>query len=614
MTKLLWVLSPLLVYAAAIAVCALRGRMPSRFALNVQTSLLLVAYLLATAGLGVFWVANQQLPVFDVHYLFGYATLILVTVHLAFNLPIAIRWLRRTSQDAPADTRGPALIRLGKAVAILAAAGMAFFLGMRHGSSEFTLHSGAESGTSSALTDAVIRYHEFSSESRTSVVRHAPNVEWGDAPPAFKQYPGVPKLVLERGSLSQRGLTEALRAPGQRNERVRLAELGEMLFLSAGITGRRGGHALRAAPSSGGLFPSELYVIARHVDGLDAGLYHYDPEHHRLDILGAMPDTQLTQGTSQADMTVVLTSVFRRTGYKYRDRAYRYAVADGGHLLENLRLAAHSAGLEATLVARFDEQQAARTIGVDDAEEGILAVMDLQRGAGKSAGAIHAGPDNFSVAPVPLSASLGATGVVHRATSLRAFSASATPREIALPPPLPASATVTGTILQRRSQRRFHAGPLSIEALSSMLADVAQAPQLSDAIGIHLVVNRIDGLSPGIYRYLRKHVLEQVREGEFAAAAQSAALSQEVIGGAAVVLVLSADRERMLAEGPRGYRHGFIEAGMLGERWLLGAVARGLAACPVGAFYDEEAAALIGVDARREWVLHFAALGRMEGN
>jgi nitroreductase len=52
-----------------------------------------------------------------------------------------------------------------------------------------------------------------------------------------------------------------------------------------------------------------------------------------------------------------------------------------------------------------------------------------------------------------------------------------------------------------------------------------------------------------------------------------------------------------------------IESGLVGERWLLGATASGLAACPVGAFYDDEAAALIGADPRHTWVLHFAAVG-----
>ncbi|WP_395407007.1 nitroreductase family protein [Pseudoduganella sp. UC29_106] len=62
--------------------------------------------------------------------------------------------------------------------------------------------------------------------------------------------------------------------------------------------------------------------------------------------------------------------------------------------------------------------------------------------------------------------------------------------------------------------------------------------------------------------------------------------------------------------GARGYRLAFLEAGMMGQRWLLGATARGLAACPVGAFYDDEAAKLISVNPQQRWVLHFAALGK----
>jgi nitroreductase len=114
-------------------------------------------------------------------------------------------------------------------------------------------------------------------------------------------------------------------------------------------------------------------------------------------------------------------------------------------------------------------------------------------------------------------------------------------------------------------------------------------------------------MAPGVYRYVQGRALQQVADGNLAAVAQQAALDQQVIGDAAVVLVLSANRQQVLAQGARGYRHALVEAGLMGERWLLGAVAQGLAACPVGAFYDDEAAALI----RRhdEWVLHFAALG-----
>jgi SagB-type dehydrogenase family enzyme len=302
--------------------------------------------------------------------------------------------------------------------------------------------------------------------------------------------------------------------------------------------------------------------------------------------------------------------VFRRTGYKYRDRAYRYAVADAGHLLENMRLAAHNAGMHATLAARFDEATAARTIGVDGVEEGVLAIMTLRRGAGRATSRDGPAQDRFIAPPAPDGTSIGVTGMVHRATSLRAVPDDVAANSIALPPPAPTAQDVHHTITHRRSKRRFAAEPVPLATLSSMLADMTLPPQLSSAIRINLVVNRVAGLQPGVYRYLPRHALVRVRDGDFAAAAQSAALSQDVIGDAAVVLVLSADRARMLAEGPRGYRHGYIEAGMIGERWLLGATARGLAACPVGAFYDDESAALIGVDRQREWVLHFAALGR----
>jgi SagB-type dehydrogenase family enzyme len=610
--KILWVLLPISLYALYVAVAAWRGLVPSRLALNVQTSLLLIAYLLSTAGLGIFWVANQQLPVFDWHYLFGYCTLLLVSVHLVFNLPAVLRWLRRApaSGQPASKPRGPMVV--GKAAAIGVALVVAFFAGTRQGGSEPALRwTGADAAAATAHgpAEAVIRYHEFSSESRASVFRRAPGIDWGAPPAPFKQYPNAARIGLASKTIGERGLSDALRSPAARERRLQLAELGELLYLSAGITARRGGNALRAAPSSGALFPSELYVVARAVDGLAPGLYHYDPEHDRLDSLGAAPAALGTAQADGADAVVLLTAVFRRTGYKYRDRAYRYAAADAGHLLENLRLAAHAAGMQARLAERFDEAQAARALGVDGVEEGVLALVELRRAANAAVDGGAFAERRFVAPQAPAETSVGVTGMVHRATSLRLAPPDAAAAAIALPPPRPALQDVHRTITQRRSQRRFRDEPLALAALSSLLADMALAPQLSNAVRINLVVNRVQGLAPGVYRYDARHALLPVRSGAFAAEAQSAALSQDVIGDAAVVLVLSAERGPMLAQGARGYRHAYLEAGLVGERWLLGAVARGLAACPVGAFYDDEAARLIGVDREREWVLHFAALG-----
>lgn len=600
-SKLAWVLAPLLLYGAICAVLAWRRRAPSRLDLNVHLSLLLLAYLLGTAGLGIFWVANQQLPVFDWHYLFGYATLLLVALHLVFNLPVVARWFARRRGAGPAMQRGgPSTVAAG--VTVLLALAAAFYIGQRQGGA-----APAAPATATAQ-HPVERYHAVSSESRASVFQRAPGVDWGDAPDPFKQYPGAPVVQLERGQAGGVSLGAALAGPAGAAARARLADLGRMLHLSSGITQRRGGLALRAAPSSGALFPSELYVAARKVDGLAPGLYHYDPEQHRLHLLGPVPASTGAPQAQDADAIVFLSAVFRRTGYKYRNRAYRYALADAGHLLENLRLAAHGAGIGAELLPRFDDAAANAALRIDGVEEAVLAVMPLRS---RPVPAAQPFPDDGGLlfVPVPPALSvLGATGLVHQATSLRSV-APAAGDEIALPPPRAAAQELFSTIVHRRSQRRFAPGPLPLADLSGMLADMRQRPVLFDGVEMSVVVNRVEGLAPGVYRYLPRHALRLVAAGDYAAAARSAALSQDAIGDAAAVLVLSVARQRVLDGGARTYRHALIETGMVGERWLLGAVARKLAACPVGAFYDDEAAALIGADRASHWVLHFAALG-----
>ncbi|WP_338770472.1 SagB/ThcOx family dehydrogenase [Massilia sp. METH4] len=597
MPKLAWVLLPLALYGAWLVVAMARGKAPARHALNVQLSVLLMAYLLATAGLGIFWVANQQLPVFDWHYLFGYGTLCLVALHLWFNLPVVWRSLRGGGRPTARRAQPKRSLPVLAGVAALAL-GAGYLAGAAHAPVP-----AAEPAASEDDVAAVVHFHRHSSLSRTGVFGSAPGIDWGDAPPPFKRYRDAPAVALGPVVAAGTSLSAALRAPGPRTQPLMLTEVGTLLHLAAGITQRRGGQALRAAPSSGGLFPSELYLLARRVTGLSPGVYHYDAEGHRLSTLGPLSDAAGVPSAGDADAAVVLTSIFHRAGYKYRERAWRYAVADAGHLLENLRVAAHANGLHAVLAPRFDEGRLAAALAIDGVREAPLAVVELRSGTR---------PAPRAFAPAGANAgSLGATSRVQQATSLRLPVEDAGAGS-ALPVPQPAAMPAARAIMERRSRRRFTADAVPLPLLASLLADMRQPAQLSAAVRTYLVVNRVQGLAPGVYRHGPGHAIERVRSGEFAAAARAAALAQDVIGDAAVVLVLSADRRTLLAEGARGYRHAFIEAGLLGERWLLGATARGLGACPVGAFYDDEAAALIGVDGGREWVLHFAALGIAE--
>jgi nitroreductase len=153
-------------------------------------------------------------------------------------------------------------------------------------------------------------------------------------------------------------------------------------------------------------------------------------------------------------------------------------------------------------------------------------------------------------------------------------------------------------IAQRRSIRRFARRSLPLQTLADVLAHMVAppGPSLSPAVRVHVVAHDVSGLAPGAYRYEPDH---------HALTPQATATTPGGTSRAATRAVFAAD-----PLGPaRGYRHAFLEAGMVGERVYLAAGALGLGACAVGAFHDDEAAALVGVDPAREWVVHFAALG-----
>ena len=633
MPKVLWVVLPLVIVAGALAVQWLRGRVPSRHAINVITSVLLLVYLSATAGLGIFWVANQQLPVFDWHYLFGYGTVLLVGLHLAFNFRVVWRFLTgaRVPSGAARVTRGPELTPSGRRSVLgllgwCAAVGVAFVLGLRHGRSVLAVAQPAGRDGAGADLPAsadgwtlalVERFHAFSSHSRTGVLRRAPSVDWGERPEPFKPTgrAGVP-----------------LPPPGSTRRTVpERAVLGDILWHTAGVTEHRAGLHLRASPSSGALFATELYVLVRDLRGLAPGLWHYEPRTHALVPLRdshALADTALPD----SPVCVLATAVFRRTGYKYGDRCYRYVLADLGHALENLRVTARSLGLHARAVPAFDESRVARALQVDEAEEGVLALIALDAGAPTPPPPLP--PTAWRVAPVPTtpSAALGVTAAMHAATSLLQTLAPARPPVSRLPvgPRGPTWRTLPGgaplaadwlhVIAQRRSIRRFARRSLPLQTLADVLAHMVAppGPSLSPAVRVHVVAHDVSGLAPGAYRYEPDHhaltpqATATTPGGTSRAATRAAALDQDVAADAAAVFVLSIDRAVFAADplGPaRGYRHAFLEAGMVGERVYLAAGALGLGACAVGAFHDDEAAALVGVDPAREWVVHFAALG-----
>lgn len=629
MDKLLWVLVPLLLAGAAVAWLWWRRVLPPRMVLNAAFSLLLLVYVLITAGLGIFWVANQHLPVFDWHYLFGYSMLVLLAVHLAFNLRMLLHHLRRTRSGAAAAPAGRRpLIGAFGVLGVMLAGGLGYWIGLRHGRTELRIEAGRDGAGRSSLARAIVdEFHDFSAHSRAGVLRRAPGADWGDPPAPIKSMAGKRLVLPAQRKASGAGLDSAL--------------LADLLWHAAGVSERSGGILFRTSPSSGALFATELYVAVRSLPGVPAGWWHYDVPGHALVPVAALDAAAPLPGVGpwppDAAALLLATGIFRRSGHKYRDRTYRYVLGDLGHLLENLRVVAAAGVARATLLPAFDESRIAQTLGLDEAQEGVLAALLLQPQEAAAWPALS--PTDWQ--PPALAGGdgrFGITDAIHRATSLQAIRASSNGFGAAVPAapaaqqsstgpntPLPAVAAAGSVdplplIARRRSLRRYADEPLAPVDLAAVLAAMVRpGALLSNAVRIDLLVHAVQGLAPGAWRYAAAaHTLERRGQAAPSVAAlrrrsREAGLDQDVIGNAAVIFVLSIDRDAFAADAcgaARGYRHAFIESGLIGERIYLEGIHRGLGVCAVGAFYDDEAAALVGASPR-EWPVHFAAMGRV---
>lgn len=117
-------------------------------------------------------------------------------------------------------------------------------------------------------------------------------------------------------------------------------------------------------------------------------------------------------------------------------------------------------------------------------------------------------------------------------------------------------------------------------------------------------------LDPGLYHYNPyNHQLEYVNKTTSEELAKGTAQPDLGAGGSGLVLSASFWRNRMKYE-QRGVRFSLIELGHVAQNALLAATMLGLAALPLGGFFDEEINAMIGLDGLHETVAYVIMLGK----
>ncbi|UCG85923.1 MAG: SagB/ThcOx family dehydrogenase [Gemmatimonadota bacterium] len=168
--------------------------------------------------------------------------------------------------------------------------------------------------------------------------------------------------------------------------------------------------------------------------------------------------------------------------------------------------------------------------------------------------------------------------------------------------------SVEAALHARRSVREYDDAPLTLNEVSQLMwaaqgithpDGLRTAPSAGALypLNLHLVVGRVEGIGPGVYRYRSTgHSLVKVAEGDRRCDLAAAALKQEQIERCAVVIVLSAVYERVVGKyGARGVCYAHMEVGLAAENVHLQVVALGLGTVMVGAFEDETVQDILGM-------------------
>ncbi len=201
---------------------------------------------------------------------------------------------------------------------------------------------------------------------------------------------------------------------------------------------------------------------------------------------------------------------------------------------------------------------------------------------------------------------------------------------VELPETDPPAMALGESLAARVSCRRFSGPPLAKTEVSGLLRasygaqgtfmlqgmEILERPVPSGGacypVEFYLLVHRIAGIEPGVYHYAaRGHRLEQLRGPLPWSGVAGLFMDQPYLLQADLIIVLTAVVHRtLLRYGDRGFRFVWIEAGHVAQNLNLVGAAMDLGTLNLGGFFDDQLAALVGLDPELEIPLYAVAVGR----
>ena len=422
-----------------------------------------------------------------------------------------------------------------------------------------------------------------------------------------------------------------------------LETLARVLYFSSGITKKikfpepLGEVDFRAASCTGALYHIEIYIVCSNILGLDAGVYHFDPKHMKLDTIrlgdfrrSVIDATANEPFVKQSQVMLIFTDVFSRNSIKYQSREYRHAFWDCGTILANTLAITSIHNIPSKIITGFVDSQITHLLGLDIKEEAPIAILPLYTSNQDAPPCPPLSDVNLEAVASDYEIEYPEINAMHEASCLTSEADVSSWRQhitresvesanlIPLATNIKSDESLEKTIIKRGSTRKFSLESITFEELSTILykttsgidSDFISQNMISD---IYIIANAVDGLESGSYYYVKeKNSLEQLRKGNFRNASGNLGLDQDLPYDASVTVFFMVNLDRILKQfGNRGYRVAQLDAAITGGKMYLASYALGLGATGL-TFYDDIVTNFFSPHAENKETMFLIAIGKKE--
>ncbi len=425
-------------------------------------------------------------------------------------------------------------------------------------------------------------YHDQTKHSYLSVRQGAHQLDWSMQPTPYKRY----EKKLRRFAFDLEDAED------------------RFLYHIGGINAQKSypgvTYYLRMNPAAGALYPNELYVQIRGVAGKQDGIYHYDVFSSALTLLYPLHEGEGLEALVGERYPIkgylfLLSMVPWRSAWKYRLRAFRYCLLDGGHLLGAIEMAALLKPHATRMIYRIDHHALNRHFGFLQQEymlsAAVVGVPMRKHGLPK----LPSQPLPYADATDTFMPTPEIVTAYHESLQLQACK-----RQLHAPTFDFESLRLQEAIVRRRSTRAFAPEAISKGQLHYLESIIAQ-PILSDCdeeVAVYVIVNRVLQMPSGIRLWGN-----YLRYGDFSARVGYLALEQYHLARDGALALIMTSRGT-------NYQALYQKAGVIGQRLYIAATYLGLGCSGIGAYYDDEVCDFLGLDAKEEMVLYMMAIGR----